>query len=186
MKKGIIIILAVAILGAVGLREKSGSGSPHLVQPKMNVPGSSVMSSNTGSGSGMHQMGFKDGTFTGATEETPYGPVEISVAVSGGKITDVNFLQMPSDLGHSQEVTAFSEPLLKQETLQRQSSNLDFVSGATSTSEAYVMSLQAALDQASQAGNTSGSNNRNLNNQTSASSSASAVNQPSSGEPFDN
>jgi uncharacterized protein with FMN-binding domain len=148
MKKGLITILAVAIIGAISLHEKPGDSSAHLVQPKLNSSGSSVMSSNTGTASNNASKGFKDGTYTGATEQTPYGPVEISVVVSGGKITDINFLQMPSDLGHSQEVTAFSEPLLKQETLDKQSTSLDFVSGATTTSDAYVMSLQAALDQA--------------------------------------
>lgn len=150
MKKGIIIIMAVAIIGAIGLHEKSGSGSPHLVSPASTSAGTSVTSSTgSGSSSNMPAKGYKDGTFTGQTEETPYGPVQVSVVVSGGKISDVNFLQMPSDLAHSQMVTQYSEPLLKQETLQKQNAaSLDFVSGATVTSDGYVQSLQAALDQA--------------------------------------
>jgi uncharacterized protein with FMN-binding domain len=91
---------------------------------------------------------YKDGTYTGSTAETPYGTVQIAVVVSGGRIANVNFLQMPSDAGHSREVTAGSEPLLKQQTLQNQNSHVDFVSGATSTSEGYEQSLQAALNQA--------------------------------------
>jgi uncharacterized protein with FMN-binding domain len=55
---------------------------------------------------------------------------------------------MPGPEGHSKEVTAFSEPYLKQSTLTHQSANIDFVSGATQTSEAYEKSIQAALDQA--------------------------------------
>jgi uncharacterized protein with FMN-binding domain len=60
----------------------------------------------------------------------------------------VKFLQMPGPEGHSKEVTAFSKDPLKQSTLQKQSANIDFVSGATQTSEGYQQSLQAALDQA--------------------------------------
>ena len=105
---------------------------------------------NTGSSSPTtsSSSSFKDGTYTGNSEDTPYGTVQIAVVVSGGKITDVKFLLMPNDLGHSQEVTAAAEPLLKEITLQKQSSNIDFVSGATSTSQGYQQSLQSALDQA--------------------------------------
>lgn len=139
--------MAVAIIGATGLHEKSG-GTPHLVSPSTTSGGSSTVSSGTSSAQTPTQ-GYKDGTYTGATEETPYGPVEVSVVISSGKITNVNFLQMPSDLAHSQLVTQYSEPLLKQETIQRQNpANLDFVSGATVTSEGYMQSLQAALDHA--------------------------------------
>lgn len=146
MKKGIIIILAVAIIGAIALYEKS-NGSPHLVSPASTSSGSSAASSDSSS-SQASTKGFKDGTYTGATENTPYGTVQVAAVVSGGKISDINFLQMPSDLGRSSEITSFSEPLLKHETLQKQSANLDFVSGATVTSSGYQQSLQAALDQA--------------------------------------
>lgn len=101
--------------------------------------------------------GYKDGTFTGDTAYIPYGPVQIAVVVSGGKITDVNFLQMPSDQGYSRQVAAAAEPLLKQTTLQAQNANIDFVSGATATSSGYQQSLQSALDKAA-AGGTTGQN----------------------------
>ena len=39
-------------------------------------------------------------------------------------------------------------PILRQETLQAQSARIDVVSGATQTSEAYIRSLQSALDRA--------------------------------------
>jgi uncharacterized protein with FMN-binding domain len=55
---------------------------------------------------------------------------------------------MPNDQPHSREVTAMSEPLMKQDTLDRQSADIDFVSGATSTVYGYQESLQKALDQA--------------------------------------
>jgi uncharacterized protein with FMN-binding domain len=41
-----------------------------------------------------------------------------------------------------------SKPQLKQTTLDAQSSQIDFVSGATSTSYGYQESLQKALDKA--------------------------------------
>jgi uncharacterized protein with FMN-binding domain len=151
MRKSIVVVLAVAIIGALGVYNGS-----HKTNANTSVEGSntaatspapassdmSVASSQTSPAS------YKDGTYTGQTEETAYGPVQVSVVISGGKITGVNFLQMPSDLGHTQEVTAFAEPLLKNSTLSKQSAHIDFVSGATQTSEGYEQSLQAALDQA--------------------------------------
>lgn len=92
--------------------------------------------------------GYKDGAFTGQSVDNPYGTVQISAVIAQGKITDINFLKMPSDLGHSAMLSQMSEPLLKQTTLDKQSANIDFVSGATYTSESYQQSLQSALDQA--------------------------------------
>jgi len=42
--------------------------------------------------------------------------------------------------------TRNAEPLLQSQTLQAQNANINGVSGATFTSQAYVQSLQAALD----------------------------------------
>ncbi|MGA3150292.1 MAG: FMN-binding protein [Candidatus Saccharimonadales bacterium] len=158
MKKPLLIIMTVAILGALGLYINPGHNtSAKLVSSPVSATGSSNQSNSSTAGSSAPQTTaassttYKDGTYTGSAADTPYGVVQIAVVVSGGKITDVNFLQMPSDLAHSQEVTTVAEPLLKQTTLQAQSANIEFVSGATSTSNGYEQSLQAALDQAAQA-----------------------------------
>jgi uncharacterized protein with FMN-binding domain len=136
MKKTLVVILSVAILGVLGIyTDKTPSAA------------GSAPSANNNSG-GSSSSAYKDGSYTGKAADTPYGTVQMAVVISGGRISDVNFLQMPSDEGHSREVTAFAEPLLKQTTLNRQSANIDFVSGATSTSIGYQESLQKALDQA--------------------------------------
>ena len=46
------------------------------------------------------------------------------------------------------DINSQAAPLLLQETLRAQSSNIDTISGATYTSEGYMQSLQSALDQA--------------------------------------
>lgn len=152
MRKSIVAILAVAIIGALGVYNGSHkTDATTAVQSASTVANTTPTSSDTAAAATASQTGsgaYKEGTYKGQNEETPYGPVQISIVVSGGRITGVNFLQMPSDLGHSQEVTAFSEPLLKDSTLSKQTAHIDFVSGATSTSEAYAQSLQSALDQA--------------------------------------
>jgi uncharacterized protein with FMN-binding domain len=73
--------------------------------------------------------------------------VEVQITVSGGKVTDVVALQLPSG-GRSGRISSYAEPSLHSEALSAQSAQIDGVSGATYTSEAYAQSLQAALDQA--------------------------------------
>ncbi len=87
-------------------------------------------------------------TYDGQVFENQYGPVQVRVVMQGGKITDVQALQMPVDHQRSAEISQYAEPYLRQEVLQAQSAQIDIVSGATFTSENYAQSLQSALDQA--------------------------------------
>jgi uncharacterized protein with FMN-binding domain len=148
MKKGIVIILAVAVIGALGIYAKEHKSDSLTTTPSSSTAStladntSASMSTSTASGT------YKDGTYTGDAEDTIYGTVQVAAVINGGKIIDIKFLRMPGPEGHSKEVTAFAEDPLKQSTLNHQSANIDFVSGATQTSEGYVQSLQAALDRA--------------------------------------
>jgi uncharacterized protein with FMN-binding domain len=85
---------------------------------------------------------------TGSTVNTRWGPVQVQLTVSGGKITDVSVLQYPSGNGTDQQINSYALPILMQSTVDAQSANIDMVSGATYTSTGYVQSLQSAIDQA--------------------------------------
>lgn len=87
------------------------------------------------------------GTITGSMVQTRFGPVQVQITVSGGKVTNVQAVQLPSG-GRSGQISNYVEPMLASEALQAQSANIDIISGATYTSEAYARSLQSALDQA--------------------------------------
>jgi len=92
--------------------------------------------------------GMKDGTFTGQAADTPYGPLQVQIVVSGGRITTVNVPEYPNGSGRDQEINAYAIPQLVQETTSAQNANVDMVSGATFTSQGYLQSLQSAIDQA--------------------------------------
>jgi len=92
------------------------------------------------------------GTFAGETMETRFGPIQVQVTLQSGKIVDVVELQVPNDRRRSIAINNAAGPILREEVLQAQSANIDTVSGATVTSDAYAQSLQAALDQAHFAG----------------------------------
>lgn len=150
MKKAVVVIVALAILGL--LKMHGEARKPGGLVPQSSGGNSSLVSSSGSSGSSQASSSYKDGTYQGAATDTPYGTVQVAAVINGGKITDIKFLQMPFDQPHSQMVTSFSEPLLKQTAIAHQNAaSIDFVSGATSTSYGFQQSLQAALDQAAQA-----------------------------------
>ncbi|MEV6932531.1 FMN-binding protein [Dactylosporangium sp. NPDC051485] len=84
----------------------------------------------------------------GTVAQTRWGPVQVRVTISGGRITDVVALQVPSANSHDREINGYAVPALHDEVLQAQSAKIDSVSGATVTSDGYRRSLQAALDAA--------------------------------------
>ena len=94
------------------------------------------------------QVVYKNGTFTGQVEDAYYGNVQVQVVIQGGKISNVQFLDYPHDRRTSQEINAQATPWLQQEAIQAQSANVDLISGATLTSQAFVQSLQTALQSA--------------------------------------
>jgi uncharacterized protein with FMN-binding domain len=80
-------------------------------------------------------------TVNGKLVKTVHGDVQVQVTLTGDKITAVKFLKQPNT-----GPTKSAAPVLIQETLRAGTAKVDSVSGATQTSEAYVESLQAAID----------------------------------------
>ena len=88
---------------------------------------------------------YKNGAYTGIVANAFYGNIQVKVTVQGGKITDINFLQYPDNQMHSVVVNILAIQSLKQEAIQSQGSIVDIVTGATSTSGAFMQSLKSAL-----------------------------------------
>ncbi|KOX32100.1 FMN-binding protein [Streptomyces ardesiacus] len=84
---------------------------------------------------------------TGDAVRTQYGPVQVRVTVSGGRITGVEALQTPKG-GRSDRITGDAVPKLERAAVAAGSADIDAVSGATYTSAGYRQSLQSALDRA--------------------------------------
>jgi uncharacterized protein with FMN-binding domain len=91
---------------------------------------------------------YKDGSYTGSVQDAFYGNLQVQAVISKGKITDVIFLQYPNDNRTSQYVNSQADPILKQEAILVQSANVDIVSGASASSQAFQASLADALSQA--------------------------------------
>ncbi|MER6469190.1 FMN-binding protein [Streptomyces collinus] len=113
--------------------------------------GSSGTSGSAGSG-GASGSGGSSGaaqarTVTGKVSQTQYGPVQVRITVSGGKVTKAEAVQAPKG-GLSDQKTQLAVPKLNREAVAAGNADIDAVSGATYTSTGYKQSLQSALDQA--------------------------------------
>jgi uncharacterized protein with FMN-binding domain len=126
----------------------SGGSSTSSSSPSGSSSGSSSSSTSGSSGSGASSSTTRSTTVTGDVASTQWGPVQVQLTVSGGKITKVSVLQYPSGNGKDVEINGYALPILTQETTSAQSASIDMVSGATVTSTGYIQSLQSALDQA--------------------------------------
>ncbi len=152
------VILAIAAT-AVGLvllltfktsTQSTASGSTPAAALGSPTPGRTGSASSAGA-SGGAGAGGPAGTVTGAAWPTIYGPVQVQITVSGGRITAVKATEYPTGTPRDAQINAYAIPALNAETLKAGSAHIDAVSGATYTSQGYVGSLQSALDKAGRA-----------------------------------
>lgn len=164
MKKTLIILVTVALLGILAAAVKpsplqkttaSTTGSSTAATTPSSAPASTATVPATSSNSATAPATntatsgqYKDGTYTGNTATNFYDEIKVAIVVSGGKITSITTPTLNGDSGHSTQINNYAVPQLTQQALSAQSSSLDGVSGATYTTEAYVSSLQSAIDQA--------------------------------------
>lgn len=104
----------------------------------------------TSSSSGLppSQGSFKDGIYTGSIEDVFYGDIQVKATIAQGRLDTIEFLKYPDDQQTSIMINTQMMPILTQEAIQKQSSEVDIVSGATDSSEGFRRSLSDALSQA--------------------------------------
>ena len=91
---------------------------------------------------------YQNGSYTGSVADAQWGFIQVKAIIKNGKITDVQFLQYPQDRNESVDINSYADPQLSSEAIQAQSANVDVVTGATDSSEAFIQSLSNALSQA--------------------------------------
>jgi uncharacterized protein with FMN-binding domain len=117
----------------------SGGGSPDPTSGASSAPTTSAPTTATKTG---------NVTVNGSVAQTVWGPVQVQVVITGGRITDVQAIVYPNGNGRDYEINSYALPQLHDQVIAAQSANIDGVSGATVTSRGYIESLQAALDYA--------------------------------------
>lgn len=85
-------------------------------------------------------------TVTGPPIPITHGIVQVRITTAGGHITRIAATSLPHDNNVSWLRSSVAAAVLAREVIAAQSARVDAVSGATYTSEAYMKSLQAALD----------------------------------------
>jgi uncharacterized protein with FMN-binding domain len=80
--------------------------------------------------------------------ELSCGPAALRAAGPVARFALNDGLLYPNDRRTSIRINATAVPDLQQEAIQAQSANVDIISGATLTSQAFVQSLQVALNSA--------------------------------------
>jgi len=145
-------VTAVTLLFGYHTSTSGPATASETVVAAQAAPQDTGSSGSATSGSGSTSSGSTSSgaasTVTGSVASTRWGPVQVSITVTDGKITAVDVPQYPTGNGKDRQINASALPILTKETLSAQSADIDMVSGATVTSEGYVQSLQSALDQA--------------------------------------
>ncbi|GLF92952.1 FMN-binding protein [Streptomyces yaizuensis] len=129
--KRVLPVLALTVIGVLPLWRYTpsyGNGATVVVAP----PPAPAPAGTSGAGHAVR---------TGPTIDTEKGPVQVEVTFEGDTIRAVRMLRQPN---HPQ--THAAVPTLIEDTLRVQGADVDTVSGATVTSDAYKESLQAAID----------------------------------------
>ncbi|MFF7716392.1 FMN-binding protein [Streptomyces sp. NPDC087659] len=123
-----------------------------LKQPGTTVAGASSQAggappaASAPAGSGAVPAGGE--TVLGDEADTQFGPVQVELTLSDGRITGARAVKVPSTDANSRKIAADAVPKLNQAAVAAQNAEIDTVSGATYTSEGYIRSLQSALDKA--------------------------------------
>ena len=92
---------------------------------------------------------LKDGTYDGDAINFKFGTAQVEIVVSGGVITEVKALKLPTSGGYTARVTNFFKTQVPSRIVADQGWKISNVGGATYTSRAYAQSLQSAISKAS-------------------------------------
>lgn len=117
----------------------SGTSSSGSTATSSSIGSSSTSSTSSSSGTK---------TVTGDAIDTRWGPVQVKITVTNGKITAASAVEYPQNNPRDEQINAYAVPTLNQEAVKAGTANIDMVSGATYTSTGYIQSLQSALNKA--------------------------------------
>ena len=139
--------IAATFAPHTALESLGGSLTNKVAAPNTPATSPNTTTPSTSTPAAPTKSGPRDGTVTGQSVNTPYGSVQVKVTVASGSISEVVAVHLTDVGDQSVEIDNYAVPILRSEVLQSQSAQVSMVSGATYTSEAYLSSLQSALDQ---------------------------------------
>ena len=139
MKKLLLSALAVVAFVAYALLQRGATGAVG------SPDGNGTSTTSVGGGGG---TGYTNGKYLGDVANTAWGDVQVQVVIDGNRIASISTVKFPQDRPLSAKISQFAIPMLEQEAVHMQSAQVDFVTGATLTTEGFIESLKTALTQA--------------------------------------
>ncbi len=151
-------VLAGTIAGIAGVLAFPMSHRPlTIASPTTNAKSnSSGSSSSSGTSNSSTSSSSSSGAAAGSTQVTSatgtdeafrYGDIAVKVTIKGSKITAVTMASQNETDSRSQEIDSYAIPQLESQVLAANSANIQGVSGATFTSQAFYDSVVSALSQ---------------------------------------
>ena len=139
-----------AALASAGILLVGWQSGAHVADTGSTAAGTSAAtSSGSGAGGGTTGSAAQAArTYAGSVVQTRFGAVQVQITVKAGAITDVTALQLTDEDRKSVQISNRAAPLLRAAVIKAQSAQVQTISGATVTSDAYLSSLQGALDAA--------------------------------------
>ncbi len=153
MRKFTVAVLIIGLFVFYSLIYNHATSAAIVPNNTTDLSSSSGSSNRTSSttvsaGTGVSGSLYKDGSYTGSVADAQWGYIQVKAIIQNGKISDVQFLQYPNERNRSVEINNYADPQLTSEAIQAQSANVDIITGATDSSEAFMQSLSDALTQA--------------------------------------
>ncbi|MGD0944730.1 MAG: FMN-binding protein [Acidimicrobiales bacterium] len=137
---GTVVASVAGFAGIVALHAGNAPSLPGATAPP--APVSSVPGTTTPTTTAVPVTG----TAVGTSEQYGYGVLAVKVTEQSGHITDVSVASLQTAEQYSQNLAQQVIPMLRSEVLSAQSAQINAISGATYTSQAYAASVQSALD----------------------------------------
>lgn len=154
------LVLGGTVAGAAGVLAFPTHGT-HLSIPSATASGTTATNGGGTSGAAGTSAGTSSGpsgssassassapttkSATSADQPFPYGDLAVKVTVTGSRITNVSMASMNETDGRSAAIDHYAVPQLEQQVISANSVNINGVSGATFTSQAFVDAVVNAL-----------------------------------------
>ncbi len=147
MKKIIISILVIGVVVGYSLLVRRDYQNNQL---KFTAPKSKNTKNQSSQVIVHHKTYLKlqNGKFIGQSSNAYWGNVQVEAVVQANRLSGLNILSYPNSHPASVYINQQVLPILKKEAIQKQSSKVQIISGATFTSEAFIQSLASALRKA--------------------------------------
>lgn len=143
MVKIVSMILVAGALGSYNVVLENRSKSEEIARLTAELESSKTALAGTADGEGTSENGFSDGAYTGEADGFG-GTIQVEVSIQQGKITDIQILSADGEdgayLGMAQDII----PVI----LEKQSADVDTISGATFSSTGIKNAVSQAIEKA--------------------------------------